>query len=285
MIGSFWTIPITGGTSDLVLGTTSTTAFRGDYGQDAYNHSQSEHAPVDAEANVNPDWDAQLGDAQILNKPTSMYPDYWIPITDFNDQAVSDHEIAMTADKTSILLPGRYLKYKLSDIYYYGSVEACVSDKLTIAGVPLTTGVGDLTELYYTTFQMPSLSFIFNGMFAITATTTLINDFINLPGGWSWQGSKAHCVGMTIATLHNDFGSPVTDALINMSIGGLTVFDSPLEVPNGDYLSTGVTVIPANCIINRGDKIEVSVAIATGGTPQFNANTLTLIPNFIPELD
>lgn len=33
------------------LGATSSTAFRGDYGQIAYNHSQSKHAPVNAQKN------------------------------------------------------------------------------------------------------------------------------------------------------------------------------------------------------------------------------------------
>lgn len=36
----------------VVLGTTSATAYRGDYGNTAYVHSQSAHAPVGAEANV-----------------------------------------------------------------------------------------------------------------------------------------------------------------------------------------------------------------------------------------
>lgn len=32
-------------TSGLTLGNTETTAYRGDYGETAYNHSQSAHAP------------------------------------------------------------------------------------------------------------------------------------------------------------------------------------------------------------------------------------------------
>ena len=39
--------------SSLALGTTSSTAYRGDYGNIAYVHSQSEHAPSDAEKNQN----------------------------------------------------------------------------------------------------------------------------------------------------------------------------------------------------------------------------------------
>ena len=37
--------------SNLTLGTTSTTAFRGDYGNTAYNHSQATHAPSNAQKN------------------------------------------------------------------------------------------------------------------------------------------------------------------------------------------------------------------------------------------
>jgi hypothetical protein len=56
--------------SDLALGETSSTACRGDYGNTAYLHSQSAHAPSGAEANVNADWNAVSGAAQVLNKPT-----------------------------------------------------------------------------------------------------------------------------------------------------------------------------------------------------------------------
>lgn len=38
--------------NDLALGNTAATAFRGDFGQIAYDHSQEAHAPADAQANV-----------------------------------------------------------------------------------------------------------------------------------------------------------------------------------------------------------------------------------------
>lgn len=40
----------------------------------AYTHSQSTHAPTDAEKNVQSDWSATSGDAFILNKPTTFAP-------------------------------------------------------------------------------------------------------------------------------------------------------------------------------------------------------------------
>jgi len=52
------------------LGETSETAYRGDRGKTAYDHSQTTHAPSNAEANVQADWDATSGDAFIKNKPT-----------------------------------------------------------------------------------------------------------------------------------------------------------------------------------------------------------------------
>jgi len=39
------------GASDLTLGETSTTAYRGDRGKTAYDHSQATHAPADAQKN------------------------------------------------------------------------------------------------------------------------------------------------------------------------------------------------------------------------------------------
>ena len=47
--------------------------FKLDYDK-AYDHSQDKHAPVDAQANVQSDWNATSGDAFIKNKPTSMTP-------------------------------------------------------------------------------------------------------------------------------------------------------------------------------------------------------------------
>lgn len=54
----------------ITLGETSTTAYRGDRGKIAYDHSKSGHAPSNAQANVQSDWNATSGDAYIKNKPS-----------------------------------------------------------------------------------------------------------------------------------------------------------------------------------------------------------------------
>lgn len=49
----------------LALGETSSTAYRGDKGKIAYDHSQTAHAPSDAEANQNAISNIQVGDTTI----------------------------------------------------------------------------------------------------------------------------------------------------------------------------------------------------------------------------
>ena len=63
--------------ASLALGETSSTAYPGDKGKTAYEHSQATHAPADAEANVQSDWNETdtSSDAYIKNKPTSMPAD------------------------------------------------------------------------------------------------------------------------------------------------------------------------------------------------------------------
>lgn len=67
-------VPLSTGQDYLQLGETATTAYQGDRGKEAYDHSQSAHAPLDAQKNVQSDWDATSGDAMILNKPATMPP-------------------------------------------------------------------------------------------------------------------------------------------------------------------------------------------------------------------
>ena len=73
----------------LALGETSSTAYRGDRGKIAYDHSQEAHAPSDAEPNVQADWaeDNTGSDAYIKNKPTSL------PANGGNANTVNNHTV------------------------------------------------------------------------------------------------------------------------------------------------------------------------------------------------
>lgn len=75
--------------ASLALGETSSTAYRGDRGKIAYDHSQTAHAPANAEANVQSDWSVTDtgSDAYIKNKPTSM------PANGGNADTVNGHTV------------------------------------------------------------------------------------------------------------------------------------------------------------------------------------------------
>ena len=75
--------------ASLALGETSTTAYRGDRGKIAYDHSQKAHAPSNAEANVQSDWTVTDtgSDAYIKNKPTSL------PANGGNASTVNGHTV------------------------------------------------------------------------------------------------------------------------------------------------------------------------------------------------
>lgn len=73
----------------IALGETSSTAYRGDRGKIAYEHSQAAHAPVDAQKNVPADWNETdtNSDAYIKNKPTSL------PANGGNADTVGGHTV------------------------------------------------------------------------------------------------------------------------------------------------------------------------------------------------
>ncbi|MDO4295008.1 MAG: hypothetical protein Q4D90_02480 [bacterium] len=76
--------------ASIALGETAATAYRGDRGKIAYDHSQTAHAPANAQANVQSDWSVtdDTSDAFIKNKPTSM------PANGGNASTVGGHTVA-----------------------------------------------------------------------------------------------------------------------------------------------------------------------------------------------
>lgn len=75
--------------ASLALGETASTAFAGDKGKKAYDHSQAAHAPANAEANVQSDWNVEddSSDAFIKNKPQSL------PANGGNADTVGGHKV------------------------------------------------------------------------------------------------------------------------------------------------------------------------------------------------
>ena len=88
-------VEIAGG---VALGETALTAYRGDRGKTAYEHSQAAHAPANAEANVQADWNESdpESDAFIKNKPTSM------PANGGNAATVGGHTVEADVPENAV---------------------------------------------------------------------------------------------------------------------------------------------------------------------------------------
>lgn len=92
----------------LALGETSSTAYRGDKGKIAYDHSQAAHAPSNAEANVQSDWNetSTSSDAYIKNKPTSM------PANGGNAATVGGHTVEANVPEDAKFTDTTYSAFK-----------------------------------------------------------------------------------------------------------------------------------------------------------------------------
>ena len=92
IIESSWNkVDDTGGGGGVSLGETSTTAYRGDRGKTAYDHSQSAHAPSDAVAQSNSYTDSAIStlsgsvSSALSGKSNTGHTHTASEITDFND--------------------------------------------------------------------------------------------------------------------------------------------------------------------------------------------------------
>ena len=81
------------GSSNLALGETSSTAYRGDRGKVAYDHSQAAHAPVNAQKN------SDITKAEIEAKLTGAITSHthnYVPTADFKGSTFATTEIPLT---------------------------------------------------------------------------------------------------------------------------------------------------------------------------------------------
>lgn len=94
--------------ASLALGETASTAYRGDRGKTAYDHSQLLHAPADAEKNVQADWNVSdiNSDAFIKNKPTSL------PADGGNADTVEGHTVKTDVPENAKFTDTTYSAFK-----------------------------------------------------------------------------------------------------------------------------------------------------------------------------
>ncbi len=98
------TYVVISGADGLALGETAQTAYRGDRGKVAYDHSQEPHAPSDAEKNVQADWnESDSGsDAFIKNKPAAL------PANGGNASTVNGHTVKSDVPENAVFTDTKY---------------------------------------------------------------------------------------------------------------------------------------------------------------------------------
>lgn len=196
----------------------------------------------------------------------------WTQITSFSTTAASTSTITMTNDLTSVLLVGLPIKFKLSGTYYYAQITASVSNLLTIRGAPLTTGAGDLTEVYYGSPDMVQMIHIcIPGLFEDATNTALIAS--DLFDAVRWQGPEAYCVGFDFKETTADSGA--TQPNCNVRWG-----NNPISTSNtnagplltASWQSTGIDINTTNYVISWHEALEIECTKGTNG----NASDLSI---------
>ena len=133
------------GTSNLTLGTTSTTAFRGDYGNTAYQHSQTAHAPANAQKN------SDITQAEIEAKLTGVIGSHH---HDWNN-IKSENTVVAVADDTT----AKWGAESISTHWY--SQPDCLNDQPNAWGFLHNFGYG--TEVHQIWMTQPAGSMYHRG--------------------------------------------------------------------------------------------------------------------------
>lgn len=117
--------------NDLALGETSNTAYRGDRGKVAYEHSQAAHAPSDAEKNVQADWnvDDTNSDAYIQHKPTIPKA---VTKTVQTMSAATAKTYTVSGYIVSVVLVDSVTKEQIMGDVSFDSATASASSKVTV---------------------------------------------------------------------------------------------------------------------------------------------------------
>jgi hypothetical protein len=177
---------------------------------------------------------------------------------DWDDQPASTSTITMNSDWTGTIKPGMPVKFKLSDSYYYAIVTAITSNLLTIAGAPLTTGDGDLQELYIG----PPERVVQVDLFVPGNYTDDVGDLLDAHAdtAFQWGLGKAYLCAFSIYATAIDGGDPAT---VNVKINGSLV--STENSNNGPAHSSAktwdansaVAINTSNYDINRGEALDL----------------------------
>lgn len=178
----------------LALGETASTAYRGDRGKIAYDHSQTAHAPANAQQNVQSDWaETDTGsDAYIKNKPTTMRANGG------NADTVNNHTVKSDVPENA----------KFTDTTYEVFTKS-TNGLVPKAGTPVTS---DNAYKYFLTAAATWQSF------GLAATTTASNATVTLNNGAS---SNAKAIASVIIPAASSTAAGLATAAMVAKLAGI----------------------------------------------------------------
>jgi len=198
--------------------------------------------------------------------------------TDFATTAPSTSTITMNTDQTGNIEIGDPIKFKLSGSYYWAQCAALTANLMTIRGAPLTTGAGDLEELYYGLAEMViKESFFVPGNYGAGIEPDALKDIANSQEEWDHaRGYLVH-----LAATHSVVDSG-TEADVSMGFGDTDPLSTDLTLGAADaWIETAVASFDTSKhMVDFGDEVEVSIKTA-GGTG--DAEDLTVRAIFVLE--
>lgn len=218
------------------------------------------------------------GGELLIDNDTALR-DGWYPLTKtthWDDQAASTSTITMNADLTAWLKAGMPIKFKLSGTYYYAVLTISAAGLLTIAGAPLTTGDGDLEELYVgDPDRVVQLRLNAPGAYAEDASSTLLAAIAKSPCKWGM--GPAHLVRFEVyADTDGDGGHSTVNVMAGAAAISTSNTNNGLEVSAAQtWYATAVDINTTNYVVAFGDAIDLKTLEADG------ADDLTVIATFV----
>lgn len=212
--------------ASIALGETSSTAYRGDRGKAAYDHSQTAHAPANAEQNVQSDWNItdSASDAYIKNKPASL------PANGGNAATVGGHTVGVDVPSNAKFTDTTYTDFKAATASAAGSnglVPAPAAGKQSM----YLRGDGTWQMPTDTRYNHPTG----DGNLHVPATGTTNNGkFLQAgatAGSVQWAAASKSTVGLGNVDNTSDANKPVSTAQ-------QAALDNKVDKVSGKVLST-----------------------------------------------
>ena len=207
-----------------------------------------------------------------------------IPGTDYTTQPTTTRTV-LTTDLTGYFTEGQPVKFKLDGVadYRYAVISEITATYIEIAGDPMTTGAGDLTEMYIgDKSKITTKEFFVGTNYNSVDSTGVLEGKNNAKEGAKWAGSSAKLIGFGV--IHNT-GDGTVQPNINMRVGlpsATTKYISTSNTNEGltagtSWNVTEVDIDPSQNDINFGDNIEVKVMKKGTG----DADDLTVTAMFV----